>query len=111
MTKSRRNPKVDAYVNKVLPAYDAAATTGAKLNIIMKEYYLALWGNGVDNYNMYRRTNKPDNMQYVLETVPGNFINSHFYPSVFVNRNLNAVQKSSVAVQVFWDKNPPNSRK
>lgn len=103
--------RIDAYVNKVLAAYDAAASTDAKLDIIMKEYYLALWGNGVDLYDMYRRTNKPGNMQYVLETNPGNFINSHLYPSVFVNRNLNAVQKASVAVQVFWDKNLPNSRK
>lgn len=102
--------RIDAYVNKVLAAYDAAASTDAKLDIIMKEYYLALWGNGVDLYDMYRRTNKPGNMQYVLEASPGNFINSHLYPSVFVNRNLNAVQKTSVAVQVFWDKNPPNSR-
>ncbi len=103
--------KIDLYVTTVLNAYDAASTTSARLNIIMKEYYLALWGNGVDAYNMYRRTNKPEYMQYVLEPQPGSFINSHLYPSVYVNRNLNAKQKSSVAVQVFWDKNPPDSRK
>lgn len=104
--------KIDNYVNKVLTAYDNAATTSAKLNIIMKEYYMALWGNGVDAYNMYRRTNKPEYMQYVVgEPNPGPFINSHLYPSVFVNRNLNATQKASIAVQVFWDNNPPNSRK
>jgi len=103
--------RIDVYVNRVLTAYDNAATTSAKLNIIMKEYYMALWGNGVDAYNMYRRTNKPEYMQYTLETSPGPFINSHLYPSVFVNRNLNAAQKSSVAVQVFWDNNPPNSRR
>jgi hypothetical protein len=103
--------RIDNYANKVLAAYDAAATTDAKLNIIMKEYYLALWGNGVDVYNMYRRTNKPDNMQLTLEPDPGIYINSFLYPSVFVNRNLNATQKSGVGVQVFWDKNPPNSRK
>ncbi len=103
--------RIDAYVNKVLAAYDAMTTTDGRLNIIMKEYYIALWGNGVDAYNMYRRTNKPDNMQYTLEPNPGVFINSHLYPSVFVNRNINATQKSGVGVQVFWDKNPPNSRR
>jgi hypothetical protein len=103
--------RIDAYVNKVLAAYDAMTTTDERLNIIMKEYYIALWGNGVDAYNMYRRTNKPDNMQYTLEPNPGVFINSHLYPSVFVNRNINATQKSGVGVQVFWDKNPPNSRR
>ncbi len=103
--------KINNYVNKVLAAYDAATTTDERLNIIMKEYYLALWGNGVDAYNMYRRTNKPANMQYTIENNPGVFLNSHLYPSVFVNRNLNAAQKSSVGVQVFWDKNPPTSRR
>ncbi len=103
--------RITNYVNKVLAAYDAATTTDARLGIIMKEYYMALWGNGVDLYNMYRRTNKPENMQYTIETNPGIFINSHLYPSVFVNRNLNATQKSSVGVQVFWDKLPPNSRR
>jgi hypothetical protein len=103
--------RINNYVNKVLAAYDAAATTDARLNIIMKEYYLVLWGNGVDAYNMYRRTNKPDNMQFTLEPNPGIYVNSHLYPSVYVNRNLNATQKSSVGVQVFWDKHPPTSRK
>ena len=103
--------RITNYVDKVLAAYDAATTTDARLNIIMKEYYMALWGNGVDAYNMYRRTNKPGNFQYTYETNPGLFINSHLYPSVFVNRNLNAAQKSGVGVQVFWDKNPPNSRR
>ena len=103
--------KIDNYVNKVLTAFDNAATTSAKLNIIMKEYYMALWGNGVDAYNLFRRTNKPENIQYVLEANPGPFINSHLYPSVFVNRNLNATQKANVGVQVFWDNWPANSRR
>ncbi|HLF45220.1 MAG TPA: SusD/RagB family nutrient-binding outer membrane lipoprotein [Chitinophagaceae bacterium] len=103
--------RINNYVNKVLAAYDGATTTDARLNILMKEYYMALWGNGVDAYNMYRRTNKPEYMQYTIENNPGVYLNSHLYPSVFVNRNLNATQKSGVGVQVFWDKNPPNSRR
>ncbi|HET6768762.1 MAG TPA: SusD/RagB family nutrient-binding outer membrane lipoprotein [Chitinophagaceae bacterium] len=103
--------KIDNYVNKVLTAFDNATSTSAKLNIIMKEYYMALWGNGVDAYNLFRRTNKPENIQYVLEANPGPFINSHLYPSVFVNRNLNAAQKANVGVQVFWDNWPANSRR
>jgi hypothetical protein len=103
--------RINAYITKVLNAYDAQTTADGRLNIIMKEYYISLWGNGLDAYNMYRRTNMPNNMQFVLETSPGAYVNSHLYPSVFVNRNLNAQQKSGVGVQVFWDKNPPNSRK
>ena len=41
-----------------------------KLNIIMKEYYIALWGNGVDAINNYRRTGKPDNMQFTRAAIP-----------------------------------------
>ena len=44
MTQAR----IDGYVAKVLAQYDAATTNDAKLNVIMKEYYIALWGNGVD---------------------------------------------------------------
>lgn len=99
--------RIDTWVNtKVLPIYDAAATTADKLDAIMKEYYIALWGNGVDAYNMYRRTGKPANIQLAKLASPGNFVRSHLYPSNYVNLNQNAAQKSSIAVQVFWDNNP-----
>ena len=93
----------DAYVNRVLTAYDAASSTDQRLDVLIKEYYLALFGNGVDAYNTYRRTCKPSNMQPMLSPNPGSFIRSHLYPSVHVNLNQNAVQKASVDVKVFWD--------
>jgi len=102
MTQAR----IDGYVNKVLAAYDAAGSTDAKLNVIGKEYYLALWGNGMEVYNLYRRTGKPDNLQYMINPNPGSFTRSMFYPSNYVNLNKLAVQKSDVNVQVFWDTNP-----
>jgi hypothetical protein len=98
--------KIDAYVAKVNAAYDAATTNSAKLEVIMKEFYLAAWGNGLDIWNNYRRTSKPANMQLTIEAAPGPFIRSHFYPSVYVNRNINAQQKAGVNVKVFWDTNP-----
>ncbi len=102
---------IDKYVKTVLDLYDAATDNDAKLNIIMKDYYLAAWGNGVEPYNNYRRTGKPDNMQWTVYSAnPGFFIRSFFYPSVFVNRNLNApTQKvAGAANKVFWDTNPDN---
>ena len=96
----------DTYVNNVLALYDAATTNSQRLNIILKEYYIALWGNGLDAFNNYRRTGKPENMQYTMEADPGAFTRSMIYPSVHVNLNQNAAQKSSQAVQVFWDTNP-----
>ncbi|MEQ1623389.1 MAG: SusD/RagB family nutrient-binding outer membrane lipoprotein, partial [Sediminibacterium sp.] len=92
--------------------YDAATTDDARLNIIMKEYYIAAWGNGVETYNSLRRTGKPDNIQLVVTTAsPGVFMRSFTYPSVYMNRNLNApTQKTpgTAANKVFWDNNPDN---
>ncbi|MDO6433760.1 SusD/RagB family nutrient-binding outer membrane lipoprotein [Flavitalea sp. BT771] len=104
--------QVSNYVNLVLNNYDAATTDDARLNIIMTEYYLALWGNGVEPYNNYRRTGKPDNAQ-IAQAVPnpGFFMRSLYYPSVFVNRNANApAQKTpgDAVNKVFWDNNPDN---
>ena len=98
--------QIDDYKKFVGDAYTNAATTSDKLEIIMKEYYIALWGNGIESYNNYRRTGKPSNMQLVLATNPGPFIRSFLYPSVYVNLNKNAAQKPNTAVQVFWDINP-----
>jgi len=104
--------QVSNYINLVLNNYDNATTDDARLNIIMTEYYLASWGNGVEPYNNYRRTGKPDNAQLAVAVPnPGFFMRSFYYPSVFVNRNSNApVQKTpGDAVQkVFWDNNPDN---
>jgi hypothetical protein len=104
--------QVQDYIDKVMSIYDAAGTDDAKLNVIMTEYYLALWGNGVESYNNYRRTGKPANAQIpVADPNPGFFMRSFYYPSVFVNRNSNApAQKSpgDAVNKVFWDNNPDN---
>jgi hypothetical protein len=98
--------EVNRYVTRVLALYDAATNDDQRLDIVMREYWIALHGNGIEAYNMYRRTGKPGNMQPALEANPGNFIRSFFYPAVFANRNSNAKQKSNVETPVFWDKNP-----
>ncbi|MCY7349360.1 MAG: SusD/RagB family nutrient-binding outer membrane lipoprotein [Cytophagaceae bacterium] len=97
---------VDAYVAEVLKLYDGAATPTEKLDVVIREYWLAAHGNGVESYNFFRRTGSPRGMQPALETNPGEFIRSFFYPSVYANRNSNAKQKTDVATQVFWDTNP-----
>jgi hypothetical protein len=99
--------KVDDYVGKVMALYDAATTQDAKLNVIMKEWYLALWGNGNQLYNNIRRTGKPTGMQFARLAAPGEFTRSMLYPSSSVNLNINAKQRASVGERVFWDTNPP----
>lgn len=96
----------DGYVAKVNALYDAATTPSEKMEVIMKEFYIALWGNGLDVWNNYRRTGKPGNMQPTKDPNPGSFTRSMLYPSVYSNRNVNATTKT-VDAQVFWDNNPP----
>ncbi|WP_288426251.1 SusD/RagB family nutrient-binding outer membrane lipoprotein [uncultured Spirosoma sp.] len=98
--------EVTKYVNAVLARYDAATTDDARLNVIGTEYWLALYGNGIESYNLYRRTGKPANQQPALDPSPGAFARSFYYPASYITRNANAKQKASVTVPVFWDNNP-----
>jgi len=101
--------EIDNYVNFVLTnpssGYDTASASG-KLAIVIKEYYLSVWGNGIEAYNNYRRTGFPDNLQPTVTPNPGAFMRSFLYPSNHVNLNENANQKPNVEVRVFWDTNP-----
>lgn len=98
--------EVKKYVDKVLADYDAATTDDARLNIIGTEYWLALYGNGVEAYNLYRRTGKPANQQPGLDANVGPFVRSFYYPNAFIARNSSAKQKTNMTAQVFWDNNP-----
>ena len=95
---------ISAYVTVVLDAYDAAGPN-EKLDIIMKEYFIASFGNGLEIYNAYRRTGFPSNFQPTLDPNPGDYYRSALYPANYVNNNSNANQKDRTE-QVFWDTNP-----
>jgi hypothetical protein len=101
--------EVTKYVNKVLADYDAAADNDAKLNIVATEYWLALHGNGIESYNLYRRTGKPALQQPGLDPNVGAFVRSFYYPASYITANKNAKQKTNMSVQVFWDTNPANN--
>lgn len=91
------------YLNYVSTEYDGAAN---KMKVIGREYWLSLFGNGTESFNLYRRTGQPDSMQPGLEESPGVFPRSFFYPLVYTVTNTNKVQKADQSVQVFWDNNP-----
>ncbi|WP_378177799.1 SusD/RagB family nutrient-binding outer membrane lipoprotein [Aquimarina sp. SS2-1] len=97
---------VQDYIDEVLANYDSAANDDERLQIIVTEYFIALFGNGIEAYNTYRRTGKPDNLQPTLLADPGRFIRSFLYPSNLVDRNSSVEQKPNQAVPVFWDTNP-----
>ena len=89
-------------------AFDNAATTADKWNVLAQQFFVSLFGNGIDAYNFYRRTGYPTTLQPNIEPNPGTFIRSNWYPAAYANTNSNATQKSGVSVQVFWDTNPPS---
>jgi hypothetical protein len=95
-----------AYLANVGTLYDNAPGNSGKLNRIIKEMFITLFGNGIDSYNAYRRTGFPNDLQLNIEPDPGGFIRSFLYPASETNTNSNIDQKSSVRVRVFWDNNP-----
>ncbi len=77
-----------------------------RLRVISKEFYLALWPNGLEAYNMMRRTgypNRVDNLQPARSPDPGNWWASFGYPAVLIERNSNVSAKSSRLATTFWD--------
>lgn len=77
------------------------------MKIIAEQYFIALWGNGVEAYNTYRRTGQPDDLQPAHDLAnPGVFVRSNWYPSNSADNNSNITQKTDVTTPVFWDNNP-----
>lgn len=78
------------------------------MNYVAREYWIASNGNGVEAYNLYRRTGMPSGMQPVLNPTPGDFPMSYWYPANFANLNSSVTQKNDLAGKVFWDTNTTN---
>jgi len=93
------NP-TNKYINFVLDTYDAPGVN--QLEVILKEYYLAAWGNGIEPYNNYRRTGYPSNFQPTFQDDPGAFFSTALYSDYSVNNNPNT-PPSVRTRRVFWD--------
>lgn len=101
------NANRDGYINEVLVnRFDAATTLDERMQIVIKEYWYASFGNGIEMYNTYRRTGYPNDLQPALNPDAGVFFRSMPYPSNVINRNSNISSKGGVDVPVFWDTNP-----
>ncbi|NQX85804.1 MAG: SusD/RagB family nutrient-binding outer membrane lipoprotein [Flavobacteriaceae bacterium] len=96
---------VTDYVTEVMTNFNAANADG-KMDIIASEYFIALFGNGIEAFNTYRRTGKPDNLQPLRQVDADNCIRSFLYPDDHSNQNSNVTQKPDVYQKVFWDTNP-----
>jgi hypothetical protein len=93
---------VNTYVAKVLSDFEVGSTD-EKLTIIAREYHLATFGNGIEMYNMYRRTGKPDLQASIYDMAP--FPRSWRYPELYTAGNPN-ISTQPTTNQVFWDTNP-----
>jgi hypothetical protein len=91
----------DLYWNYVRTKFNAGGTN--KLELIIKEYFLAAWGNGIEPYNAYRRTGYPSNFQPTLEPASGVFFSTALYPANSIVNNTNAPNNVRTK-KVFWDK-------
>lgn len=98
------------YVAAALAAYDDRLTVSpsAAMNYVAREYWIAAYGNGVEAYNLYRRTGQPSGMQPVVNPTPGDFPRSFWYPANSANLNSSIDQKPNLTIRVFWDTNSTN---
>ncbi|MEM0931122.1 MAG: SusD/RagB family nutrient-binding outer membrane lipoprotein [Bacteroidota bacterium] len=96
---------VTNHSNNVSTAFTSADDDG-KWDVLAEQFLIALYGNGIDGYNFYRRTGFPTTLQANLEPEPGAYIRSLNYPADFVNNNSSVDPKPNQTIQVFWDTNP-----
>ena len=95
---------VDTYMSQFSDAFDAASTEG-KYNICATEYFISMYGNGLDAYNSYRRNGYPTTIQPNLEPDPGSFPTIMYYPETLTARNQNFTQRDNLTGRVFWNTN------
>lgn len=104
LTKAPLLTKDLTYITEVGTKFDAVNVSG-QMEILSKEFFISLFGNGIDAYNFYRRTGYPLKIQPNLEPLPGGFIRSFYYASSETSANSNIPQKTNVTTRVFWDNN------
>ena len=108
---------IDAYVTKWLGLYDAASTNQSKLNVVAKQAWFSYWGQGLESWNLMRRTGYPvsGGLGYLSVGIqnpilkPGRQYALRLpYPSQEGNLNPNAAKYVSDVVfdrdAIFWDK-------
>lgn len=96
------NADVAAYIARVTAEFNSASASG-KEEIVAREWFLAAFGNGVEPYNTYRRTGRPDLQEPIIPA--GEFPRAFRYPQSAVTANPN-IDQQPLTTQVFWDNNP-----
>jgi hypothetical protein len=95
------------FIDRLTEQYNAADQEG-KLELVMMQKWIALYGNGVEAYNDYRRTGLPvlEDLVSALDVFPERFYYSETEltsnTTVIDNREL--LQRNQQIVPVFWRK-------
>jgi len=92
------------FIDFIGSVFDGADMPG-KWDVLGEQFFVTVFGNGIESYNFYRRTGYPRTLQPNLDPNPGTFIRSMFYPANAVNTNSNISQKTDQTQPVFWDTN------
>jgi len=92
---------VDTFIRNLLDDFSDSTTVSSKLNLVMTEKWIALFGNGLESFNDYRRTGFPvipdpiETNNLRLLRIP--------YPDDELDSNPNAPEQPNRNVPVFWD--------
>ncbi len=95
---------VTAFIDDIGSRWDAANMDG-QWNILGEQFFTAVYGNGLEAYNFYRRTGFPTTLQANRSPSPGVFPRSMYYPATVVTTNSSINQKANQTQPVFWDTN------
>lgn len=87
---------IDAYVQPRVDQF-ATASSEEQLRMIMMEKYILQFGNGIEQYNDWRRTGYPDDLTLVVQA--GTVLNRFPYPST-----ENPPSRPNNDAMVFWDR-------
>ena len=111
---------IDGYVSDRLAEFDAANSDQDRLRVIITEKHKALFGNGYEAFNDYRRTGFPlfinqqtqdgstvsyPNAQNMAISPLSAFPRSFLYPTRELETNGNAPNQKNINDPVWWDNN------
>lgn len=99
---------IDAYVADILAEFDAG-DNNTKMDVLQQQNHIALFGNGYEAYNAYRRTAAPRNLQFGREADLREFPRLMLYPADYVNLNASISSNRVITDQVFWDTLAPGA--
>ncbi|MCG8387699.1 MAG: SusD/RagB family nutrient-binding outer membrane lipoprotein [Cytophagales bacterium] len=92
------------YITDRLATYDAAADNEARLAIVMRDKWVASFGNGLEAYNDWRRTGYPRLLPSTTPLTPdGSIPRRLLYSSNELSSNPNLENQAQLIQRVWWD--------